>query len=68
MDRGYDVFEINTSRTFEIQRCDESSVYKNDRDANIAALNDAMNGDMQAVEFVKSVLVQESPLRLKARP
>ena len=55
---GYDVFEANGQ--LEIQTDDDViHGYQNDRDATIACLNDAINGNMQSAEMIKSVLLQE---------
>jgi len=54
---GYDVFE--TSKGFQLQADDEVGVYKSDRDAICAAINDTLDGNILAAEMLKSVLLQE---------
>ena len=60
---GYDLFNIdNNGERYEIQKCDEAGVFATDRDATIAALNDAIGGNMQAAEICKDHMLNE-PLK-----
>jgi hypothetical protein len=65
MSNGYDVFEVR-GRGLVIQADDDVGVYKSDRDACIACVNDTLGGDIQSAEMLKSVLLQERPLMMPA--